>query len=188
MTEATQLGRCCFNRLEQQAPDPTSFSVAARYAAPEPTWTMLTNASDSFSRSVVCMTADAVPSSSTLIGSQSQGCPSNEPTLVANSKLAVCSLGQQLGRTPPAGVSDCLASTSADVEARPLNSPPVSVRLTDTPAPGCRPTWYGVRWPICTASRSQGLTAVQMSAVAGVSGEQPCFRPVLEGTPAAIPQ
>jgi hypothetical protein len=79
MTEATQLGSCCFDRREQQDSDPTSFSVAARYAAPEPTWTMLTIAPDPFSRSVVCMTADAVPSSSTLIGSQSQGCPSNEP-------------------------------------------------------------------------------------------------------------
>jgi len=73
MIEATQLGSCCFDGREQQDSDPTSFSVAARYAAPEPTWTMLTIAPDPFSRSVVCMTADAVPSSSTLIGSQSQG-------------------------------------------------------------------------------------------------------------------
>jgi hypothetical protein len=34
----------------------------------------------------------------------------------------------------------------------------------------------------------RAFTVVQMSAVAGVSGEQLCFRPVLEKTPAAIPQ
>ncbi len=35
--------------------------MAARYAIPEPTWMMLTNAPDPFSHSVVCMTAGAVP-------------------------------------------------------------------------------------------------------------------------------
>jgi len=62
MMEASQLGPCCFGRREQQCADPTSISVPARYAASKPTWTMLTNAPDPFSRSVVCMTADAVPS------------------------------------------------------------------------------------------------------------------------------
>jgi len=37
-----------------------------------------------------------------------------------------------------------------------LNSPPVSVRLADTPGPGCQSTCYGVRWPVCTASELQG--------------------------------
>ena len=34
---------------------------------------------------------------------------------------------------------------------------PVTVRLTDSPGPGCRSTCYGARWPICTASWSRGL-------------------------------
>jgi len=41
MIEAMQLGPCCFDRREQQCPDPTSFSIAARYAAPKPTWLLL---------------------------------------------------------------------------------------------------------------------------------------------------
>jgi len=113
MMEATQLGPCCFDRQEQQYPDPASISVAARYAAPEPTWTMLTNAPDPFSRSVVCMTADAVPSSSTLIGSQGQRCPSKEaqtgtPALSVNSRVAdgkadTLIAGREDGHTPELG-------------------------------------------------------------------------------------
>ncbi len=53
---------------------------------------------------------------------------------LADSGLAVCSQGWQFDRTDSACISDCLASISADAGAELLNSPPVSVGLTDTAA------------------------------------------------------
>ena len=43
-----------------------------------------------------------------------------------------------------------------------LNSPPVSLRLTDNPSFDCRLTCNGARWPICTALRSLGQAAGQL--------------------------
>lgn len=60
------------------------------------------------------------------------GCPTNEPILVANSGLAVCSPGQRLGGTASAGASGGLVRALADPGPEPLNSPPVSEPQADT--------------------------------------------------------
>ena len=53
-----------------------------------------------------------------------------ERTLVANSKLAFCLPGEQRDEPAPAGVFGCPASIQVGVAAAPVNSPPVSERLT----------------------------------------------------------